>query len=398
MFNNLRTPLIYLLLLCGFAATGQTSGNFSVSLDSIPLPDSLTESQLTDYGAMLQNKAKTLLDTCLLRSANAAVFKTNAGVELSNAKLDSTLKQTTIDSLAYRLREAEKAVSMAQKQQKQAEKSLALADNLLAMAPDKQRKSLLKCRQSVLKTNDLVYPPKKVEKPIAAVIGSEVIGSPSPEDKTKEEGATAVTSEKSATTDSLQAKAAPIKKPKAPEGPRYKPYNPEEDVMLHPPQPPCNIAAQSKDAFSGEVRKETARAELLRYTNPVLRSYLKGKTHIICDVSMASIGQNQFLNLIYTINDPGARKSFGGIRTNNVVILKFVDGSTLTVYNQRGDEGSVDAETQAATFKGQYLIDKPTLKKLRNTELDKIRMAWNTGYEDYEVQQIDLLMRLAKCL
>ncbi|MEI6408360.1 MAG: hypothetical protein WCR52_03160 [Bacteroidota bacterium] len=397
MFNILRISLISFLMLCGLCATAQSDGNFTVSPDSIPVPDSLTESQLTDYGTMLQSKAKTLLDTCLLRSANAAVFKTNAGVELSNARLDSTLKQTTIDSLAKQLRAAEKAVSLAQKQQKQAEKSLALADNLLALSPEKQRKSLLKCRQSVLKTTDLIYPPKKVEKPIAVIIGSETVGAPGQDGNAKQDSS-AMSNQGKPTTDSVLVKTAPVKKAKAPEGPRYKAYNPEEDVMLHPPQPPCNIAAQSKDEFSGEVRKETARAELLRYTNPVLRSYLKGKTHILCDVSMTSIGQNQFLNLTYTINDPGARKSFGGIGTNNLLILKFVDGSTLTVFNQRADEGSVNAETQAATFKGQYLIDRPTLKKLRNTELDKIRMAWNTGYEDYEVQQIDLLMRLAKCL
>lgn len=397
MLNTLRVPLISILLLGGLSVSAQSVGNFSISLDSIPVPDSLTASQLADYSAMLQQKAKSLLDTCLVRSANAAVFKTNASVELSNAKPDSTLPKTTIDSLAYRLKESEKALSLAQKQQKQAEKSMTLAENLLTMPPDKQRKNLLKCRQSVLKTANTVHPPLKVEIPVAAIIGSETVGMPTPVDKTAPETSTAPNAE-NPVTDSLQVKAAPIKKVKAQEAPRYKSYNPDEDVMRHPPQPPCNIAAQSKDEFSGEVRKETARAELLRYTNPILRSYLKGKTHILCDVSMSSVGPNLFLNLTYTINDPGARKSFGGIRTNNVLILKFVDGSTLTVYNQRPDEGSIDPETQAATFRGQYLIDKTTLKKIRNTELDKIRMAWNTGYEDYEVQQIDLLMRLAKCL
>jgi hypothetical protein len=105
-----------------------------------------------------------------------------------------------------------------------------------------------------------------------------------------------------------------------------------------------------------------------------------------------------FLNLVFIIQDPAAKKSFGGIAKNSAVILKFVDGTTLSLYTPRGDEGNFDPSGQIATFRGQYELDKSFLKKLRSTELDKIRMAWATGYEDYEVQQIDLLMRLAKCL
>ncbi len=81
-----------------------------------------------------------------------------------------------------------------------------------------------------------------------------------------------------------------------------------------------------------------------------------------------------------------------------MVILKFIDGTTLTVSNLRNDDGTLDPTGQVFTYRGQYALDPSVLKKLRKTELDKIRVSWSTGYEDYEVQNVDLLMRQAKCL
>jgi hypothetical protein len=247
-----------------------------------------------------------------------------------------------------------------------------------------QTKNVKRCWQSVEKTLAILYPPPPVEK----------------KEATKE----VVAENASLATDSTALAVKPTepekKKVKLAEksGPVYKSYQIQDDVMLTPPSPPCVLASQTKDEFSGEIRKETQRAEILRYTNPMLRNYLQGKTHILCEASLSTAGPSIFLNLLYTIQDPAARKAFGGVAKNSIAILKFVDGTTLSLYNLRSDEGTMDASGLVATFRAQYDLDKSYLKKLRTTELDKIRMAWTTGYEDYEVQQIDLLMRLSKCL
>jgi hypothetical protein len=43
-------------------------------------------------------------------------------------------------------------------------------------------------------------------------------------------------------------------------------------------------------------------------------------------------------------------------------------------------------------------LDGSAARKLKKTELDKIRIAWSAGYEDYDVQQVDVLEVLSKCL
>jgi len=168
--------------------------------------------------------------------------------------------------------------------------------------------------------------------------------------------------------------------------------------MLHPPLPPCALAMDRRDEFSGETQRETARTELFRYTNPVLKSYLQGKVHILCEAALSTIGPNTTLLLTFTIRDPNVRKAFGNLPKNSLATLQTLDGATYTINNQQLSEGLADDSGQVFTYRGQYPLDKTVLKKLRSTGLDKVRIAWSTGYEDYDVQNVDLLIRQAQCL
>ena len=62
------------------------------------------------------------------------------------------------------------------------------------------------------------------------------------------------------------------------------------------------------------------------------------------------------------------------------------------------DEGAPDPSGSAFTFRAQYGLDRDILKKMQRLELDKIRVGWAAGYEDYDVQNVNLLRRQAKCL
>jgi hypothetical protein len=158
------------------------------------------------------------------------------------------------------------------------------------------------------------------------------------------------------------------------------------------------IASNSRDEFSGEISREMSRAELFRYTNPALKNYLQGKTHVICEAALATAGPNNTLLLTFTINDPNARKAFGRLDKNSIANLKFMDEVVFTLQNTVPDDGVFNQETGATIFRAQYPLTPEMVKKMRRTPLDKLRIAWSNGYDDYEVQQVDLLMRQAECL
>lgn len=199
-----------------------------------------------------------------------------------------------------------------------------------------------------------------------------------------------------ATVDSTASANAPNRPQHNPA--RYKTYSVATDVMLKPPVPPCALVLDARDEFSGDVRRETVRGELFRHTNPALRHIIQSNNHVVCEASLVQNGAQTYLNLIFTVNDANAPRTHGGLAKNGVAFVKFLDGTLLNLTNIRGDEGKADPTGKIWTFQGQYPLDKTNLRTIRAEGLDKIRLAWANGYEDYEVQDVLLLGRLSKCL
>lgn len=296
-----------------------------------------------------------------------------ASTEWTSAKMDTTLPKSRIDSLE---KISKKATAAYQKRFDQVVKSGKLK-RAFDEAPLQDslglRKKLPKLWKQTTQLFDEVFPPEPVDKQVVAT-----------------EKAMPDSTQKTETRKPKIENVSPAK--------RFAAYNPAADVMMRPPTPPCTIASSSRDEFSGEISREMQRAELFRYTNPALKTYLQGKTHVICEAAVASSGPNAALLLTFNINDPNARKAFGRLEKNSMAVLKFMDGSTFTLQNAGADDGVFNPETGATIYRARYPLNPEVWKKISRLDLDQIRIAWSNGYDDYEVQQVNLLSQQAQCL
>ena len=382
------TAFFWLAMLPLFAQT------FTPLPDSIPHPDSLSEQDLSDWIARLSRQAEQLETHFSRKAQTTAAARDMAEHVWKTAKQDTLTSKTTLDSLAGNLKAAKSAEKTAVKQQKQASETVAVAEKMANMNVIYKRRNLRKFWKQVKELDSILHPPP-AEKPIAAVIGNEGVAAPS--DTSTPPSPDTVKQPTDSTTVTTPV-AEKRKKPEKP-APKYKPYDPAADVMLNPPQRPCTLAVSTRDEFSGETYRETQREELFRFTNEVMKKALPpDQPHITCEAALSVGGANIGLHLSFSIRDANARKAFGGLAKNSIAILKFIDGTTFTVNNLRNDDGTLDPSGQLLNYRAQYVLDPGILKKLRKNELDKIRVAWGTGYEDYEVQSVDVLMRQAKCL
>lgn len=383
---RLKYSLICLLFI-GFrtlAGAQQLPDSFPAS---IPHADSLSETDLSGLLGTLVAHAGMFASELGRQAEQASVIYTDAGQRLDTARKDTLSPKSSLDSLSGLVKTAKKEQKEAEKRQKQAASALEFAEKVAQMDAVGQRKNLDKCYKRVRAVHDLLYPPAP-EKPIAEIIGNEgVVATDS------------LPPRPDIPTEPVAEKAPEKGKTKEKAGPKFKPYDPSADVMLNPPPRPCSLAVNTRDEFSGETYQEVQKEELFRYTNEVMKKHLPpDQPHIICNAALSSGGATVSLQLHFDIRDNNARRTFGSLGKNSAVILKFLDGTTFTAVNVRSDEGTPGSEGQVFSFKGQYVLDPAAVKKLRKTELDKIRVAWSTGYEDYEIQNVDLLMRQAKCL
>lgn len=384
------TLLVLLLPWCGSA---------QVDIKELPPIDSLSDWQVN---ALLQQYTAQARDFEALlsgKSQSASNQKSTLEETLNLAKADTTLSKSVTDSITNLLKVAKKDEKIALRNLGQAQKNLALMDKTAEADNDEKRKQLPKLRKQLEKTNALAYPvapadealkPEKAPRP-PKVKKAKKVKAP------QEEVAAEVIEDSTAPTAAPETAPKPSTKPQTATAPTKK-YDPAQDVMLNPPALQCRLAVDTRDELSGERYRRTMPVELFRHSPAALKSYLQGKTNVQCAAALASSGAYVYLHLIFTINDPNPRKAFGKIDKESLATLKFIDGTSYNIYNQVASEGIQNPDTQAYTFQAQYLLPADALKKIRRSELDKIRIAWSSGYEDYEVQYVLLLMGQAKCL
>lgn len=192
-------------------------------------------------------------------------------------------------------------------------------------------------------------------------------------------------------------KTSPAKRKKA--ASEFTLYDEKKDVYLHPLDKPCSIEFSGIDEFTGKTRKDHIAQPLFFYTPPSMVKNFPDKEYMTCDASLSSVsGGSVFLNLYINIANKEAAKLFGGLEKGTVINIKFIDGDNFAIINNRNDPGIYDPVKQAVAFRAQCNLGAGVQEKISKKSLDKIRITWQTGYEDYEVFDVDLLLRQYKCL
>ncbi|HLP93962.1 MAG TPA: hypothetical protein VK168_07990 [Saprospiraceae bacterium] len=370
---RIRISLFFGLLLGLFQTPVATAQNRPVDL---PPLDSLSLSDMQSTFSGLLITATTLDSILRIKSSETDSLQALASQQWMAVKGDSTVAKSVQDSLGKIARQAKEASKKANGQQSKASKLLQMLASVPMDDSLSLRKNLPKAWKQTRQLYDDLYPPPPLAPP--ADVAPDTLSNIKAENTVKADKA-----------------PAPASTPLVRQTARY---NPANDVMLHPPVPPCVVASTVRDEFSGEITREMSRSEWFRYTNPALRNYLQGKTHVICEAALRSSGPNMALLLTFTIQDPNARKAFGRLEQNSIAQLKFLDGSMFVLQNAVPDDGIYNPETEIMTYRAEYPLNAEVVKKLRNEESDKIRIAWSKGYEDYDIQQVDLLMRQAACV
>jgi len=189
-----------------------------------------------------------------------------------------------------------------------------------------------------------------------------------------------------------------VTSPQPPEK-RFKEYDPAEDLIRHPPPLECRMLFVGKDEFTGKLHREVAPQIFFNHTPDALRKYLPNTEYLTCLGNLVSMeGGFRFLNLEFIIVSPNAKRSFGSLPQNSTLTIKLLDGTAIRLQNKIEDSGMYDSKLKSFIYRGQYAINTGQEKLLRKEEVDKVRVVWSSGYEDYEVYEVDFLKDQFKCL
>ncbi len=160
----------------------------------------------------------------------------------------------------------------------------------------------------------------------------------------------------------------------------------------------CVFERTTKDESTGRTVSLLAFEVIFTHTDPDLRPYFRNKELITCVGALSKAGAYIYLNLEFRIASSHAQSNFGSLAGGSLLRLKLLDGEYVSLYNLKPNRGRIDPYSGNTVFSGQYSLGKEDIKKLMRSEVDKVRVLWETGYEDYEVLHLDEIRNQLHCL
>ncbi len=171
------------------------------------------------------------------------------------------------------------------------------------------------------------------------------------------------------------------------------------DQKAAAPDRGCTFSFHGIDDFTNKQKKELKRELLFTYTDERIKPYLKEGEYVTCNAHLTSIsGGFRYLTLTIILTARAARREYGYIRDGSLLNLKLLNGETISLFSQAEEQGSQDPETGQTIYRVRYPIDYQKERSLLKTGIDKMRIVWTSGFEDYDVYNVDFFMKQLECL
>ena len=166
-----------------------------------------------------------------------------------------------------------------------------------------------------------------------------------------------------------------------------------------PPEQDCSFHFEGSDELTGEQKTELDPEIWFTYTDPRLKSYLKEQTYISCSAFLSSLaGGFRYLTIQIEIHAINAKHTYGSIQEGSLLNIRFINGKTVALFSQNEGRGTFDKKEAKVIYTAQYPIDYQKERQLLKNEVDEIRLIWSSGYEDYRITNVDLLIHQLECL
>lgn len=119
---------------------------------------------------------------------------------------------------------------------------------------------------------------------------------------------------------------------------------------------------------------------------------------INCFANLTQIDGSNFLILKLVINSTTAKRTYGDLEKGARMKLFFSNGDFIYLENIEKDRGRLFRAEEHTRYTCVMAIDKSDRKTLLKNPVYKLGIMWEEAYQEYEIQNIDLIMNQLNCL
>ncbi len=160
----------------------------------------------------------------------------------------------------------------------------------------------------------------------------------------------------------------------------------------------CEIVFDGYDDDLGSDKKEVKSEFLFGHSQKKMKSYFKRDDFIKCNANVSKVGRNYYITLNIRVKSKDAKKTYGMLIANETVRFEMIDGSKVYCTSMIQNGGTIEPYTGNTLYTGIFEIKKDDLSLLKNNFLDNIGVIWSSGYEQYNIFNVDFLKNQLQCL
>ncbi len=161
----------------------------------------------------------------------------------------------------------------------------------------------------------------------------------------------------------------------------------------------CIVVFDDIDKLTGKRITELKEDRIFTYTHDKLKKYFADRPFIQGFGALSKTSDGLFfLNLSFVIDTKYIKTGYNGIPVQSMLRITLINGETVFLENILNDQGIRDTKKNKITYQAIFPIKKGDLKLLKKNELDKIGVLWNGGFEEYDIYNIDFIMKQYECL
>ncbi len=127
-------------------------------------------------------------------------------------------------------------------------------------------------------------------------------------------------------------------------------------------------------------------------------NHFKEKAFLTGSSSLMNIEGDHYLNLKLTLATKDAKRSYGHIEPNAMMRITLINDDHIYLFNGVNATGNIEAYTGNTIYQCVYPIKKEEYKELLRKEIDKVGIMWTTGFEEYEIYEVDFIQNQISCL
>ncbi|NNF32951.1 MAG: hypothetical protein HKN68_02520 [Saprospiraceae bacterium] len=160
----------------------------------------------------------------------------------------------------------------------------------------------------------------------------------------------------------------------------------------------CELVFNGMDKQLNKKRKEVKSSNWFSYTHPKLLNHFKSNDFLKGEASLMQVDKRFYINLRLILATRDARRSYGYVAEDAMLRISLINGDRIYLKNQIRSDGNLEAYTGNTVYQCLYQVDKDDIKEIKRTEIDKVGIMWSTGFEEYDVYEVDFLMNQLYCL